>query len=416
MTTISTAPAGDLPTPAHESMRIVVFAPTTPPRAITIQGSSCDVGRSSTNAICLDDARVSGRHARLRRRRDTREWWIEDAESRNGTLHNGVPIQTARLENGSVLRLGDSLLVVEFTPTAPPGTEPTSEPVYAIPSWFSQALEQRLPDLSSAMGPWLVHGPSGAGKGYLVRRLAAHANVRLTTVNCAALSPAAIESELFGHAAGAFPGATQAHIGLVQAAQGGILFLDEVDELAPALQAKLLTAVEDRRVRPVGATMDVAVRVRIAAAVRDPSTRLRPDLYERLAHVEVAMPPLRARPLDVYAILVDATGLRWEAGDISAEALEALLTYAWPGNAREVQRVCATVDTPRLDLEQLPPSVAAIVVDRAQAKAGRPRTAPSREVLTELLAQHGGNASAVARELGVGRTQLRRWLDAYALR
>lgn len=360
---------------------------------------------------------MSGRHARLRRRRDTGEWWFEDAGSRNGSYLNGAPVTGVRLEPGAVLRLGDSLIVFELAPDEPTPYPPDwlGLPRFATPSWASQALEQRLPELSSSAGPWLVRGPSGSGKGHLIRTMAAHANVRLTEVNCAALAPMVIESELFGHVAGAFPGALTDHLGLLQTAQGGILFLDEVGELDPALQAKLLTAVEDRRVRPVGATMDIAVNVRVAAAVRDPEATLRPDLYHRLAHAEVALTPLRTRSLDVYGVLVDATGMRWEAGDITPEALEALLIYAWPGNMREALRVVAALEGPSVDLRDLPAAIAEPILERARQGERKARTAPSREVLTELLAKHGGNASAVARELGVGRTQLRRWRDAYGL-
>jgi two-component system response regulator HydG len=199
--------------------------------------------------------------------------------------------------------------------------------------------------------PVLFTGPTGSGKGLLARHLHAEssrAKGPFVTVNCAALPESLLESELFGHAKGAFTGASTSHAGLFTEASGGTLFLDEIGEMAPPLQAKLLDVIERRVVRPLGTTKELPVDVRIVSAThRDLRRRVadglfRDDLLYRLDVVPVAVPPLRERrddiPQLVERFLLEAKTRHPSSSvaRVSDECLLEMLEYPWPGNVREL--------------------------------------------------------------------------------
>jgi len=221
----------------------------------------------------------------------------------------------------------------------------------------------------------LITGESGTGKDLLARALHFSSQRRdgpFVPINCAAIPENLIESELFGYARGAFTDARQAKIGLFIAARGGTLFLDEVGEMPLPLQTKLLRAIEDKKIRPLGATEEIPVNVRIVAATNTnlekalEDGRFRFDLYYRLSTVTLVVPPLRDRPADI-PLLIKHFLLRAsaEAGrpipDIEPQAMERLLRYHWPGNARELQNaiqrgvILARENT--LTIKELPPKI-----------------------------------------------------------
>jgi DNA-binding NtrC family response regulator len=230
----------------------------------------------------------------------------------------------------------------------------------------------------------LIMGESGTGKDLLARALHFSSQRRegpFIPINCVAIPENLIESELFGYAKGAFTDARQAKTGLFIAARGGTLFLDEIGEMPLALQSKMLRAIEDKKIRPLGATEEIAVDVRIVAATNAnlekalDEGRFRSDLYYRLSTVTLMVPPLRDRPADI-PLLIRHFLLRAsaEAGrpvpEIEAQAMERLLRYRWPGNARElqnaIQRGVILARDNILTVRELPPKVAGLDLSPAR--------------------------------------------------
>jgi transcriptional regulator with PAS, ATPase and Fis domain len=265
----------------------------------------------------------------------------------------------------------------------------------------------------------LLQGESGTGKELVARELharSARAGGPFVPVNCAAMSPELIESELFGHAKGAFSGATRARDGLFHYAQGGTLFLDEVAELPLAIQATLLRALEDLKIRPVGSEQLVPVNLRIVAATnRELSAevaagRFRKDLYFRLQVVELTLPPLREHKEDIPALVAHfmaqlAPALGADPLSISAEEMAFLQQYGWPGNVRELRNLIER----SLILGSL--NVSALYPGTPEAlPEGRPIDLHSLEkmhILSVLDSVHGDKTRA-AQLLGVSRRTLER--------
>ncbi len=314
----------------------------------------------------------------------------------------------------------------------------------SAPARMTRDLLQRLARVPfSAV---LLEGETGTGKG-LAARILHHAGPRsggpLVEINCAALPHELLESELFGHEAGAFSGARQLRRGLIEQADGGTLFLDEIGELAGDLQAKLLKVVEDRRVRRIGGSRETAVDVRVlAASNRDLAGRVaagafRSDLYHRLNTFQVTLPPLRNR-LDDLQDLVPLfvaefgalVGRRFPA--LPAALWPALAAHGWPGNIRElrnvIERCVLLADSGQFPLHLLP----FVSSGRAEGSAGQARPAApiltirldgersleqiEEDVIRAALAACDGNLQAAARLLRTRRETLRYRVQKYQLR
>ena len=286
----------------------------------------------------------------------------------------------------------------------------------------------------------LITGESGTGKEVLARGIhyaSARAEQPFVVENCGAMPDTLLESELFGHKRGAFTGATESHIGLFQQADGGTLFLDEIGETSPAFQVKLLRALQEGEIRPVGGPRPVSVNVRLIAATnRDleadvASGRFREDLYYRIAGMTLYLPSLRERPQDIEPIATGLLKALAPAGtQFEADAMRCLCAYAWPGNVRElqneVQRALALADGPVLGAALLSPRVrqpARGALNPVAADAGHLTHGMLRHHLERLEAQlirdamlrHRGNKTHVADELGLTRVGLRMKLMRFGL-
>jgi transcriptional regulator with PAS, ATPase and Fis domain len=278
----------------------------------------------------------------------------------------------------------------------------------------------------------LITGETGVGKERVARFLhnrSRRARGPFVGVNCGAYADALLESELFGHARGAFTGAVQDRVGVFEAAHGGTLFLDEIGDTSPAMQVELLRVVQERELRRLGEQKVRRVDVRIITAThRDlrqevRQQRFRQDLYYRLHVIELAIPPLRERPDDLRALAGEllartAERLRRPSLSYTSQALEQMLRYTWPGNVRElehaIERACVLATGPHIDVEDLPDAV----------RGGRPpdpiQARPLREVAQEhqraysleVLRRCDGDRRRAAQALRISATTLKRRLRA----
>ena len=280
----------------------------------------------------------------------------------------------------------------------------------------------------------LITGESGSGKeriARLVHEESTRSAGPFIAVNCGAISETLLESELFGHVRGAFTGATQDRPGLFEAADGGTLLLDEVGEVSPAMQVKLLRAIQEREIRRVGENKSRRVDVRILAATnRDLAERVangafRQDLYYRLKVVELRVPPLRDRRDDVLPlarVLLAEAGLRMKRkiSGLAPGAADQLLRYAWPGNVRELEnameRAVALTSGTRVELEDLAEEIRqAIRSPAASTGTVRPLEEVEKEHILVALEANGGNQTLTAQQLGIGAATLYRRLKSYGL-
>jgi transcriptional regulator with GAF, ATPase, and Fis domain len=285
----------------------------------------------------------------------------------------------------------------------------------------------------------LLRGETGTGKGLVARLLhdaSARAAAPFAHVDCAALAPSVIESELFGHERGAFTGADACRPGRLEAAARGTLFLDEIAELEPRLQSKLLRALQDRTFERVGGTRTLSLNARVVAATHRDLRRgvaegsFRADLYFRLQVFEVTLPPLRERLEDLPALV--ARGLDAIAARIGRASpcctdtfVAALAHYGWPGNVRELwnllERLVVHDDDGLLDAAD---AEAALDSSMGEFSAGPPPPIPVAEApesgddrsrIAAALVAAGGNVARAARRLGLARTTLRHRIERYGL-
>lgn len=369
----------------------------------------------------------------------------------------GVPVQVAVCELGEgggalarAVLLGDGVALTDLAGLVRLVREaPPSGTARLTGSWeevdYSQAWEgfvgesapmkrvkRLIADVAASDLTVLITGETGTGKGLAARslhRLSHRAGAPFMKINCAALPETLLESELFGHEKGAFTGAHQAKPGRFELAHGGTIFLDEISEMSPTLQAKLLQVLEDRSFMRVGGKKEIEVDVRIIAATnRDlaeamASGAFRSDLFYRLGEVNVAMPPLRERKEDI-PLLVDYLGrlfaqqYRKTFGGLRPERLAQLLDYDWPGNVRElanyVKRAVVTgndelIDSPAppLGAGREPATLAASVIDSLGEGAGLKEIAreaamrAEREAIRRALEEAKWNRTLAAKRLRV---------------
>jgi transcriptional regulator with GAF, ATPase, and Fis domain len=421
---------------------LVRVLPVAGARAATVvlDGAPVAIGREGHVAgpLALPDSEISRHHATIERVDGA--WTIADQGSRNGTFVDGRRVERAPLADGTVVRVGRTLLVhaaaeLRSDERLPPPPRDSRLVGDSIPALRVQA---EIELVARQALPVLILGDTGVGKELVageIHRRSGRAG-RFVAINCAAIAPELAESELFGHVAGAFTGASRSAEGVFVAAHGGTLFLDEVGELPSALQAKLLRALANGEVRPVGASAAQTVDVRvIAATLRDLDAAVREehfrtDLLNRLAGWRVHVPSLNARRDDIIAIT--GTFLARHAGlALTADAAEALVLHDWTGNVRELERVVAAAAVRALavgsaiDLAHLPPALGARLRDRPRATVvtppppailvPAPGAVPTRDELCATIEQMAGNMARVAEHYRKDRQQIYRWVHRYGI-
>jgi two-component system response regulator GlrR len=376
----------------------------------------------------IQDELLSRRHLRIARQ--GRRYVVEDLGSRNGTFLDGRRLaEPAPLGEGSLLLFGNQIAVyrrvsdaaraaLEREAADPFGPVPTCSPALAV-------AFARLRRIARTDAELLLTGETGTGKEVCARAVHRASGRRgpFVAVNCASLPAALVESELFGYVAGAHSTARDAKAGLVEAAQGGTLLLDEIGDMPADLQAKIFRFLQDRTISPLGSVKHRRVDVRVMAATARPAGPapggpLRADLIARLGADPVVIPPLRDRPEDIPALL--AHFIDTAADKIEPAALRALCLYSWPLNVRELEKVTrnatALCDDRHLRLDHFPSAIQTALTRGPQIRARRsPRPPPARAELEHLLREHSGNVTTVARTLDRQWNVVWRWLVRFKL-
>jgi DNA-binding NtrC family response regulator len=388
------------------------------------------VGRDSGQGpnITLEDRFASAPHASLQR--SYGRWLLQDEQSRNGCFVDGAEVSRCELRDGAVIEIGRSFLV--FRAAAAFDGAALGDDFATLNASYAARLYELVRTAPSAL-PVVLRGESGTGKEVMARAI--HRLSRrpgpFQAINCAALATSLAESELFGYCKGAFSGAQEDRPGLVRSAHKGTLFLDEVGDLPLATQGLFLRVLQESEVTAVGTTKAVPVDFRLIAAThRDleemaAAGTFRADLLARIEGFTLRLPPLRERREDlgslVAVLLRRHAGTRAATTRFSLAAARALIHHGWPLNIRELEkalRLALTLgDATRIDLSHLPPLFSQPRAGEAQVPkrvlaGGEER----REELVQLLREHQGNVSEVARVLGRARMQIHRWMKRYGLK
>lgn len=416
------------------------------------------IGTSSDCDLVVRDSRVSRRHLDLH----IGEMGValRDLGSKNGTFLAKLRIFECILPLHTTVAFGNSELVIraEGEPVILPLAPSDRFGDVLGQSLSMRALFARLLRASPTDETILLLGESGTGKEVLAQEIHKHSRRKsgpFVVLDCAAVAPNLLEAELFGHARGAFSGAVSSRVGLLEKANGGTLFMDEIGELPLDLQPKLLRALESRQVRPLGTNTYKPIDVRVIAAThRNLKAKVnegsfRQDLYYRLAVVEVSVPPLRDRKEDIELLATRFLSVMKPPKtfeDLPPHALGFLLSHDWPGNVRELRNmVSRLILFPDLLEEFMPGALRGSEGDRKtpapelEAKAGeenhegiRPAEQllampllAGRELLVEqyetryikkVLAAHDGNISKAADAMGISRQLLHRLLEKYGIK
>ncbi|MES1173862.1 MAG: sigma 54-interacting transcriptional regulator [Myxococcales bacterium] len=385
------------------------------------------IGRDSDCAVSLPGRGLSRKHAELYRQGPI--FALKDLGSRNGTFLNGRRTQHGPVAPGAVLRVSEYVGVFSEWSGAPPVFRRISDGLYGGAEL--QTLMLPLERASKSDIPIVVIGSTGTGKECVARavhELSGRAGP-FHAINCAALPKDLAEAELFGHRKGAFTGAEGSNLGHFRAAHLGTLFLDEVAELTLPIQAKLLRALEERSVIPLGDTKSVPIDVRIVAAAPKPlaafvsAQALRRDLVARLSGLAINLPQLHDRPADI-APLFRHFMTEYSGGvppEVDAKLIECLCMYDWPTNVRglgQLARQLLAVHGTKAALKRslLPPELLSNVpsgADSAPPPALAPveRKAHDKKQLAAALVKNDGNVAVAAASLGFSRHRAYRLLE-----
>jgi transcriptional regulator with GAF, ATPase, and Fis domain len=410
----------------------------------TYGAEEINIGSLTSNDLVLSDTAVSRYHLRIAA--GARGFEIKDLDSTNGTFIGAMRVGEVTVSQVVDLRLGDS--VIRLTPL----TDEVEVPLHDSDRFGAmvgrspqmRAIFAQLRNIAGSEATVLIEGETGTGKELLAEEIHGNSTRKkkpFVVADCGAIPEHLMESELFGHVKGAFTSASSDRTGAFELADGGTLFLDEVGELSAAAQPKLLRALENRQIKPVGSSRYKAVSVRIVAATnRDLRLAVnegtfRPDLFYRLSVVRLRLPPLRERPEDIEPMATQFMAEFWKRTPspsppppLSAETVQQLLQHRWPGNIRELrnfmERVVVLARSGSDAMSELEPDPIEPVQEGAEVELDLPyKDAKMRWVdqfemtyVSELLRRNRGNVAAAARKAGVDRTYLFRLIRKYGLK
>ena len=419
----------------HRKMRVVVDgAPAD--RAAELGPSRTRIGSAEDNELRIEDPSVSAHHCEIAL--EAPGAVLRDLDSTNGTRLDGVRVERAYLQPGSVIEIGDTrlLLVTDVDEVAVPLSARTNFGPLLGHSPKMRAVFAMLEQAAKSDATVLITGESGTGKELAARGLHEASPRRdqpFLVFDCGAASPSLIESALFGHARGAFTGATEARPGIFEQADGGTLVLDEIGELPLDLQPKLLRVLESKSARRLGDSADRRFDVRLVASTNRnlasevKAQRFRADLFYRLSVIAVTLPPLRER-LEEIPRLVAGFARRLggdNAPEVPASMLRVLANHDWPGNVRELRNVVERLVTlPGITASQavgapvkadVPPRAEGLTQLEFHAAKEAHIEAFERDYLARCLAAAGGNVSEAARAAGLSRQSMHRLINKHGL-
>jgi len=412
------------------ALKLVVLSGPDAGRVLKLdEGQRYLIGSATDRALVLREPKVSRRHLEIEVLGDGVR--ITDCESRNGSFHEGARFREILVGTGAVIRVGDSELQLLSGERGVPMPAADSDRFGGLVG-RSLSMRQLFTLLSRAAVsdvPILVRGETGTGKEVCAEAVHARsqrAQGPFVVFDCAAVPPALIESELFGHARGAFTGAHTARDGAFVQAHTGTLFIDEIGELPLELQPRLLRAIDRQQVKPLGAAGYREVDVRVVAAThRDlreevHAKRFREDLFHRLTVVQALLPPLRKRKEDIPHLVRELVGP--SGPEVSPAALALLTEHDWPGNVRELRNVLERARSLALKSGMLTPTelgFEGVAVDETRegfhAAKDRLIATWERGWVTELLKRAKGNVSRAARLGQLDRVSLHRLMKKHGI-
>jgi transcriptional regulator of acetoin/glycerol metabolism len=395
------------------------------------------VGRDEAADVRLTEAASSRKHAELSVTQGSLR--VRDLGSLNGTFVNGRRMDSATLNAGDVVRMGGALgVVVRGYESGPCGVQEIAAGLWAGP--ILAAVLEPLRALARSDLPIVLEGPTGSGKERVSRAIHAWSGRGgpFVAINCAAIPEHLAEAELFGYRRGAFTGAVATGLGHLRAAEGGTLLLDEISDLPLALQAKLLRALEQREVQPIGESRAVPIDVRVVAAGQASLAgavgkgAFRADLYARLCGFLVNLPTLAGRRLEIAGLLSVLLSARsgGQPPTLDVQFVERALLYGWPGNVRELELLVRRVlglhgHLAKLGVEHL--SGTGLATPSSLEECGLPPGSVERDkrhlhALLNGLRLHAGNLTSAANMAGISRQRAYRLLrengqsDLHAIR
>ncbi len=410
-----------------ETLEFTIRSPNRRKKVLQSSKNRISFGSGNENDFQIDDPFVSRRHCRIDYL--SIDPLLIDLGSTNGILLDGEPIDKVTLPRKSLMTIGKTMIAIRRLEKCEKIAAVNVEKMGGLIGVSDSmkeifALILRVAPTEATI---CITGESGTGKELVacsIHDMSDRKGEPFVAINCGAIPPTIIESELFGHERGAFTGAASTHRGVFEQANGGTLFLDEIGEMPPDLQTRLLRTLETRTIRRIGGHRDIPVDVRIIAATnqdlkkRVAESRFREDLFFRLYIIPIHIPPLRERRDDIEHLanyFVRYFAKKGKTQTISSRAMAQLMTHSWPGNVRElkntIQRAVIMNDGGTITARHI--QITELVDPHA------PRVLPlinqEKEAIFEALRRHRGNQTKASRTLGISRTTLGNKIKKYEI-